>query len=459
MPKGIPKNGKRKISTVKCKICKSNLKLNGFDSHLKHKHNISCVDYRNKYGEYRPKQLDYEERSDSKYKCKIDGKECASERHLSYYVRMNYGLSKREYIIQHIFQNKLPTCKCGCGELVTLKNQYPYHSEYISGHNIYDTHLGSKRSKKSRMKMRRSRIKYLKEGDSIFHNHGPSKAEQSICDFICENYDGEVIQNNTTILSGLELDIYVPDKKLAIEYNGSRFHSTEFKEKRYHLNKTKECNENDIHLIHIWEPDWIKNKDIVKSILLSQLNNNKHRVYARQCELKELDFQTTKRFLIKNHLQGNSVSSIRCGLYFNDELIQVMTFGKLRKATGQISKEGSFELLRFCSKQNYSVVGGASKLFTFFINNHNPMYVLSFANKDWATGNVYEKLGFKFIKFTTPGYFYVKGKRKYHRYKFQKHKLVEEGEDPILTESEIMYNRGYYKIWNTGNYKFEWYKK
>ncbi len=456
MPKGIPKKGKREISIIKCDICKNQFKLNGFDSHLRHKHNMSCDDYREKFGEFRPKQLKYVNRGDDEYICKIDGKKCASERHLSYHIRLNHRLTKREYIIKYIFEGNLPTCKCGCGQQVKIKNQYPYHSEYVSGHNIYETHLGSKRSSTSRRKMSKSAIARVRREESTFHNHGPSKAEQSICDFIRTNYNGKIIQSDIDILSGLELDIYIPDKKLAIEYNGSHFHSTEYKTKRYHINKTKECNEKGIHLIHIWEPDWIQKEDIIKSILLSKINNSDNKIYARQCELKELEFGTAKKFLIENHLQGNSVSSIRYGLYFEDELVQVMTFGKLRRATGHISKEGCYELLRFCSKQNRLIVGGASKLFTHFIKNHQPKYVLSFANRDWATGGVYEKMGFEFIGGTPPGYFYTKGKRKYHRYRFQKHKLIEEGEDPSLTEWEIMQERGYYKIWDTGNLKYEW---
>lgn len=459
MPKGIPKSGKREISTVKCKICKSKYKLNGFESHLKHTHSLSPEEYRNLYGEYRPKLLEYKSRSsnnDSLYKCKICNKELASERHLTYHIRLNHNLSKEDYVTDYIFSGNIPKCKCGCGGEVSIKNQHPYHSEFISGHNIYETHLGSSRSYTSRMKMRKSAINRVKNNNSTFHKHGPSASEQEIYDFIDDNIDTNIIQNDTSLLSGLELDIYLPELKLAFEYNGSRFHSYQYKEKNYHLNKTKECNLHGIDLIHIWEPDWIQKRSIIKSMILSKLGKIDTRIYGRKTEVREIDFQTSKQFLIDNHLQGNSVSSIRYGLYYNNELVQVMTFGKLRRAVGHKSKKNSYELLRFCSKKNTVVIGGANKLFSTFIKKHNPHYVLSFANRDWYSGNVYSKMGFDFNGYTSIGYFYVKGKRKYHRYKFQKHKLVEQGEDPLLTEYEIMLKRGYYKIWDTGNSKFIW---
>jgi hypothetical protein len=133
-----------------------------------------------------------------------------------------------------------------------------------------------------------------------------------------------------------------------------------------------------------------------------------------------------------------------------------MGFSSLRRATGRIGTVGQYELIRMCSKLNTIVVGGSNKLFKYFLNNYNPQYILSYANRDWATGGVYSNMGFNFVKYTSPGYFYVKSKTKYHRYKFQKHLLVKEGYDTDKTEYEIMLERGFYRIWDTGNMVYEY---
>jgi hypothetical protein len=133
-----------------------------------------------------------------------------------------------------------------------------------------------------------------------------------------------------------------------------------------------------------------------------------------------------------------------------------MTFSKLRKAVGMNHKEGSYELARFCNEKNTAVIGGASKLFQHFIQNYKPKYVLSFANRDWSIGNLYEKLQMSFKNYTTPGYFYVKSQYKYSRFAFTKHKLVEMGFDKNKSEHDIMTEQGYFRIWDCGNLKYEW---
>ena len=163
-----------------------------------------------------------------------------------------------------------------------------------------------------------------------------------------------------------------------------------------------------------------------------------------------------KQFLEENHLQSFSVSKHRYGLYYKNELMQIITFGKLRRATGRVHKNNSYELIRSCNKINTVVVGGVSKLFSHFIKKHNPEYILSFANRDFSDGNMYEKIGMQFYDYTDVGYFYSNGSRREHRYNFQKHKLVEMGFDENKTEYEIMSERGYYRIWNTGNLIYEW---
>jgi hypothetical protein len=135
-----------------------------------------------------------------------------------------------------------------------------------------------------------------------------------------------------------------------------------------------------------------------------------------------------------------------------------MTFSKLRKNLKQNHVEGKYELLRFCNKLNTNVIGGASKLFQYFVKKYSPTNVVSYANRDWSLGELYQKLNMNPLSSTPPGYHWYKSKIRYNRFNFRKDILVSQGEDASKTEYEIMLSRGYYKVWNTGNYKFEYVK-
>jgi hypothetical protein len=277
--------------------------------------------------------------------------------------------------------------------------------------------------------------------------------ENELLDFIKENYRGDVVSNSRRIISK-ELDIYLPEIKLALEFNGLYWHSDLYKNKNYHLDKTKECLYNNIQLLHIWEDDWCYKKDIVKSIILNKLGKSKS-IYARNTEIKEItDNNLIRYFLNKNHLQGFIGSSIKLGLFYNGELVSLMTFGKLRKSLGNNSKKGTYELLRFCNKLNINVVGGASKLLRYFIKNYEVSEIISYSDNSRSNGNLYEKLGFTFFHDTVPNYYWVIDGIRKHRFNYRKDKLVSEGYNINETEIEIMNNLGYYRIFDCGSKKW-----
>ena len=127
-----------------------------------------------------------------------------------------------------------------------------------------------------------------------------------------------------------------------------------------------------------------------------------------------------------------------------------MTFGNLRKNLGSTSKEGCYELLRFCNKLNTTVVGGASKLFKHFLKEYKPKEVISYCDRRWSEGNLYEMLGFEFSHNSKPNYFYVINGKRENRFKYRKDILVKEGFDPNKSEHEIMLERGIYRIYDCG---------
>jgi G:T-mismatch repair DNA endonuclease (very short patch repair protein) len=257
------------------------------------------------------------------------------------------------------------------------------------------------------------------------------------------------INNDRKIIQPLELDIYIPEKKIAIEMNGVYWHSEESgnKNKKYHLNKTEKCLEQDIQLFHIFDNEWIEKKEIWKSVIKNALGVCDVRMGARQTDIRKVVSSQAKLFCDENHLQGASNSSIRYGLFFKNELVSLMTFSKARFS------KADWELQRFCSKKNFLVHGGASKLLKHFRKHHDGS-IVSYANKRWSKGNLYEKLGFTFLHDSAPNYFYTKDfKNLESRNKYQKHKLKEVLNKYNNSDSEWtnMKANGYDRIWDSGN--------
>ena len=298
---------------------------------------------------------------------------------------------------------------------------------------------------------------YLQSGKSCpycFPN-GVSKEEIELYEFIKKNINKEIITNTKKVISPKELDIFIPDLNIAIEYNGLWSHSANCewgkKDRTYHLNKTLECENKNIRLIHIFEDEWIFKKDIVKHRLLNILNVNKSKViYARNCTINILQTLQKNDFLNKYHLQGADSCHIKLGAFYNNELVAVMTFSKGKISKGSKSKENVWELSRFCVNYNYRIPGIASKLLMYFKRNYNWEQIFSYADRRWSNGNLYYKLGFNFISFTTPNYWYLKNYKRVHRFSLRKR----EDEPKELTEFQIRLSQGYNWIWDCGNYKF-----
>ncbi len=211
--------------------------------------------------------------------------------------------------------------------------------------------------------------------------------------------------------------------------------------------------------ILIFEDEWKNKKDIVKSRLLN-ITGGSTKIWARNCQVKEVnDNKILRDFLVKNHIQGFVGSRIKIGLFYKDELISLMTFGNLRKSMGQNSEEGTYELLRFCNKLNHSVVGGGSKLFKYFLLNFNPIKIISYADKRWSKGNLYNKIGFVKTNDTINNYYWIVNDNREYRFKWRKDILVKKGYDENMTEVEIMNSLGYFRIFDKGNIKFEFINK
>jgi len=288
-----------------------------------------------------------------------------------------------------------------------------------------------------------------------------SKAEDEIAQYI-ESFGVTVIRRDKTVLRGKELDIYIPEYNLAIEYDGMIWHSrgTTFPnnlegfDKNGHISKTNICEENGIQLLHIFENEWILNKEQWKSVIKNKLNKTDVKIYARDTEIKEIKATEASNFCEKNHLQGKNDSSLNYGLFYNNKLVSVMTFSKNR-----FNKKADYEMVRFCNLLNHNVVGGASKLLKYF-REKNSGKVLSYANRRWSNGGLYRSLGFKEIGKTQVGFYFFNHKditKLYSRQKFQKHKLKNINGfdfDENKTALQNMFDNGYRQIFDSGNFVF-----
>jgi hypothetical protein len=300
---------------------------------------------------------------------------------------------------------------------------------------------------------------FIENLNNVEHNFSyRSNDEIEIENFLKEN-NIEVQHCNKKELGGIELDLYIPNLRVAIEYNGLYWHSEkQGKNKDYHINKTKKCVEKNIHLIHIFSDEWNEKKEIIKGRILNLVNKNiNKKIFARKCEIINLTKEQKKDFLLKNHLQGNDKSSIMVGLKFEDKIVSVMTFGGLRNSLGNKKKEdNTYELYRFSS---LNVIGGFSRLLKYFIKEYSPKKIITYADRNWSPDNkmcFYEKMGFNFIGETKPNYSYTKGyKKREHRFNYRKDVLIKMGFDKNKSETEIMFQNGYDRIWDTGTLKFE----
>jgi len=283
-------------------------------------------------------------------------------------------------------------------------------------------------------------------------NTGVSKGEIEIFDMIDSDHK---IQSDRTILNGKELDIYIPDKNIAIEFNGIYWHSElNGKDKNYHLNKTQQCKKKGIQLIHIFETEWYEKQKVVQSLIYAKLGQFEKRIYGRKTEVKVITIKRANQFLEENHLQGQDKSSVKLGLFYDDELVTIMTFGKSR-----YNKNYQYEMHRFCSKLGYQIIGGASKLWKYFINHYKPKSVITYADRRYSDGTIYEKIGFNKLRESKPNYFYFKGSSGLmSRIAWQKHKLSDKLDifDNNLTAWENMQINGYNRIYDSGNYEFGW---
>ena len=277
--------------------------------------------------------------------------------------------------------------------------------------------------------------------------------EKEIVGFIKSIYNDEIIENDRKVLDGKELDIYIPGKNVAIEYDGIFWHSSCYnKDKYYHKNKTDKCAEKNIRLIHIFSDEWRDKKDICKSIIASSLGIYEKRIFARECSIVEVSKKEAKQFFEANHIHGSSRMFRAIGLRYRDELVMCCSFRKMFMSNSKYEK--CVELARMASKLNTQVIGGFSRLMKY----SGYKYVESFVDKSKFNGFGYDSTFWHRMKDTPLDYWYTDGKNRYNRQQFMKKSCLKKwpNSDPSKSEESICEENGLYRIYGCGNMKLYW---
>ena len=269
-----------------------------------------------------------------------------------------------------------------------------------------------------------------------------------------KEFEKLLLKNNVKYTKEFVLGNYSYDFKvdtILIEINPTITHNTLFSpygkhkgiDKNYHIQKTNYAKENGYQCINVW--DW-DDKDKVLNLLLP-----KQSIYARNCTLKEVDIKTCNEFLNTYHLQNSCKGQIiRLGLFYNNELVQIMTFGQPR-----YNKNYERELLRLCTKSQYKVIGGSEKLFKYFITSYQPISIISYCDDSKFVGNVYSKLGFTKLGLAKPSKHWYSIKTKQH---ITDNLLRQRGFDQLFgthygrgtNNEELIINNGFYPVYDCG---------
>lgn len=358
-------------------------------------------------------------------------------------------------------ENKFVVCKV-CGKKLSHISHSHLEKHGLTRLEYEERYNGNILSKEYREYVRNKMIKMniaLAE-----HNHFMSKAECEIFDYIQDNLGIYCKKDRTILKDAKELDIYVPSKNVAIEYDGCLWHTETFgrKDRNAHLNKTLQCEEKGIQLLHIFEDEYHNHKDIVLSKICHILKcGNYEKIPGRKCEVKEISSAEAINFLDKNHIQGGVSSTVYLGAFYNNKLVAVMTFKVLENESDR------YELNRFASDLNYICQGIGGKLFKYFVRNYNPSYVVSFADRRWSIhkgDNLYMRLGFYLDDILEPNYTYYNSRvypyKRFHKFGFRKNILSRKYDLPKeMTENEMAKYLGYDRIWDCGLLRYVWRRK
>lgn len=284
-------------------------------------------------------------------------------------------------------------------------------------------------------------------------NNGRSAGEEELSDFVASIVGVDnVVNNDRKMLKGLELDVYVPTKNFAVEYNGLYWHcelNSKNDRMRVKLERARAAN---IRLMNVFEDEWLNKREIVQSMIRARLGSFDAVYDARKCNVIELDYELAQQFLDMNHLDGSAKCSTRLGLVTSsNELIAVMTFGMPRQGTHW---SHHIEVKRYASLIGTCVRGAIGKLSRAFLKsevlNVQKRHLMTYVHLRHGEGTSYEKAGFNRVDEVLLGFHWTTGGGK----RLHRSRIVAD-RSRSMSEAEVAAERGYHRIYDCGVAKFE----
>lgn len=260
---------------------------------------------------------------------------------------------------------------------------------------------------------------------------------------VIESWGFKVRRNVRDVIAPKELDIYVPEKRLAIEYNGLYWHSRKDGGKDQHVEKTDMCEKLGIQLVHIFSDEWRDKRDVCESMIKHRLGITKRKIFARNCVVRDVSLRDSKGFLEKTHLAGFVRSFFSRGLYHEDELVALLS---VREPMQRSAYPGLLEVARFSTALDTSVVGALGKLIKHIVKNDLPPLgksgLMTYVDRKIGKGSGYSRAGMKFFGKTLPGYWYTDGVSRFDRFRFRSRDGISEKEIAIREGVERVYGCG-----------------
>lgn len=275
-----------------------------------------------------------------------------------------------------------------------------------------------------------------------------SRGEDEIAEFLRQFTD--VVSRDRTIIAPRELDIVLPEYKLAVEYNGLRWHSDKFPgAKNRHLEKSVAASAAGYRLIHIFEDEWETRRSAVENLLLHAIGKSPQLGGARSFTVHKSPLKPVRAFFESNHIQGAPRGGTAYSLVDGAGVVHAsMVFAKVVSERG-VSGAG-FELVRFASSGNIS--GAASRLFRAFLADTPPSRIISYSDNRLFSGTVYTTLGFTLSHQTLPDYTVVRNGIREHKSNFRKAHLkkILPNYTASKTEKQLCHENGWFRVFNCG---------
>jgi hypothetical protein len=290
--------------------------------------------------------------------------------------------------------------------------------------------------------------------------HQTSKGEQEIAEWL-RSLNFNVLSRTTNVLPfRQELDIYLPDNKVAIEYNGLYWHSSRTgRSPQRHLKKLELCEQLSIRLIQLWDCEWNRKKDICKEIILFALGRINKRLFARKCEIKQVPSHDANVFLENNHIQGGCSASFRAGLFYEGMLVGIQCFQAPNE--GGTSKS-AWLVARTAFMRGVQVLGGISRMFKYFIETVNPDIVVDYTDRRLFVASGHYAMGFQKAGTTKVCNYLTDGaglySRRHYRHWGKRHFRHKMPWDDNLSDTENLENNGWFWVWDCGKIKNVWTK-